>query len=71
MSTQPDALAAIRPLRERETAELLGVTTATLRRWRWQRVGPPWSRPRGVKSPLYRPADVAAWLDAGIVDVQR
>lgn len=47
---------------EREAAEQIGVAAVTLRLWRGHGVGPTYYRlGRLVK---YRPADVAAWIEA-------
>ncbi|MFT3792094.1 MAG: helix-turn-helix domain-containing protein [Rudaea sp.] len=40
----------------------LGVTTRTIRRWRWKRTAPPAIRMHGRI--LYRRADVIAWIDS-------
>ena len=51
-----------RMLRSGQVAELLGVSTSTLCRWRAQGIGPRvyWL---GKASPRYREADVLEWLE--------
>jgi hypothetical protein len=50
------------------TAHVLGVTPATLRRWRSGHVGPRWhwhwSGSRGMYVICYRTADIRKWLDS-------
>lgn len=53
---------------EREAADYLRVSIATLRRWRWLRIGPAWCRPAGSKAPLYLRADLDAWIESGRVE---
>jgi predicted DNA-binding transcriptional regulator AlpA len=55
-------------LREREAAEMLGVSTAALRRWRRERRGPAYIRMERCVG--YRVSDLEAFLDSGTVTVQ-
>jgi hypothetical protein len=58
----------IKPLREKlcdehEAATLLGLSVATLRRWRWAKRGPAWIK---IGSAVrYAPRDIAAFVEAG------
>lgn len=46
---------------EQTTAEFLGVTLASLRKWRWEKRGPAFIKlGRLIR---YRKADLEAWLD--------
>lgn len=48
-------------LNEQTTAEFLGVTLASLRKWRWEKRGPAFIKlGRLIR---YRKADLEAWLD--------
>ena len=49
-------------LDEHAVAKLLGVSVATVRRWRLSRQGPKFIRV-GAASVRYRPADLTAYLD--------
>jgi len=53
-------------LNEREAARLLGVSVATVRRWRWLRMGPVY-RKIGARV-LYDTADLRAFVDARRVE---
>jgi hypothetical protein len=55
-------------LTETEAADYLCKSVATLRRWRWRRIGPAWSRPPGSKAPLYLRGDLESWIRSGRVD---
>ena len=48
---------------EHEAAARLGLTVATLRRWRWARRGVPWIKVGAAVR--YTPADLAAFIAAG------
>ena len=48
---------------EHEAAARLGLTVATLRRWRWARRGPQWVKVGAAVR--YAPADIAAFIEAG------
>jgi predicted DNA-binding transcriptional regulator AlpA len=48
---------------EREAAARLGLTVATLRRWRWARRGPAWVKVGAAVR--YSAADLAAFIEAG------
>lgn len=48
-------------LDEGGVAATVGVSVATVRRWRQQRTGPPFVRVGACVR--YRPADLAAWID--------
>lgn len=48
---------------EREAAEFLGKSLATLRRWRWRRVGPPFCKPPCSKGPVYLRRDLTSWIE--------
>jgi predicted DNA-binding transcriptional regulator AlpA len=47
---------------QRQTAEHLAISVRALETWRYDNAGPPYIRVGGQIR--YRPADVAAWLDA-------
>ena len=49
----------------REVAALLGVSIATLNRWRHVGCGPRWVKIGGTDMPRYRyrPSDLAAWVE--------
>lgn len=49
-----------------QVAAVLGRAVATIRDWRTRRVGPRYCRGRGF--PMYRWADVEAWLNGTAVD---
>lgn len=52
-------------LSEKQLAELVNISIATLRRWRLLGAGPRFIRLRGLGSAVrYRPEDVATWLDS-------
>ncbi len=55
-----------RPLTEREVSELLGISTNTLKHWRWVGRGPRYVQ-LGRKIG-YRPGDLRAWIDASVTD---
>lgn len=46
---------------EQATAEFLGLTLASLRKWRWERKGPAYVKVGRLVR--YRKADLEAWLD--------
>jgi hypothetical protein len=48
---------------EHEAAARLGLTVATLRRWRWARRGVPWIKVGAAVR--YAPADIRAFVEAG------
>lgn len=50
-----------RLLSESQVADELGVSAETLSEWRRKDTGPRWEHLGG--RPVYRPVDVAAWLD--------
>ncbi|MBM3763410.1 MAG: helix-turn-helix domain-containing protein [Acidobacteria bacterium] len=50
-------------LNEREAARQLGVSVATIRRWRWLKQGGPIYRKIGARV-LYDPGDLRAFVDA-------
>lgn len=52
-----------RLLDEHEAAARLGLTVATLRRWRWARRGPAWVKVGAAVR--YSPTDLAEFIDAG------
>ena len=52
-----------RLLKEGETARLLAVEVATLRRWRWGGKGPPFIKIGAAVR--YDPADLSAFIEAG------
>jgi excisionase family DNA binding protein len=54
--------ASPRLFNERQVADLLGVTTRTLQRWRISGEGPAWVR-IGVRLIRYAETDVAAWKE--------
>jgi predicted DNA-binding transcriptional regulator AlpA len=60
MGTTPSSL--IQLLNEHQVAELLGVSVATMRRWRLLRQGPPFLKVGALCR--YRMADVSAWLES-------
>lgn len=49
---------------EHEAAARLGLTVATLRRWRWARRGPAWVKVGG-SAVRYSAADLAVFIEAG------
>lgn len=57
-------------LRERDAAELLGVSHYLLQRWRCYGGGPKWIRVGGKRGRLvrYRRRDIEAFIDANTVD---
>lgn len=56
-------------LNTRQVAAVLGRAVATVRDWRTRRTGPKYSRAgKGKGFPMYRWADVQAWLDSHTVD---
>ncbi len=48
---------------EHEAAARLGLTVATLRRWRWARRGPQWVKVGAAVR--YAPSDIVAFIEAG------
>ena len=59
----------IRPrLNEVQAANHLGKSLATLRRWRWLQIGPPWCKPPGTKTPYYLESDIDGWIESGRVE---
>lgn len=61
-----DISAGVEPLiKSREAAKELGVTTGTLRQWRYNRKGPPHYKLGGIR---YRKSDIAAFIEACRVD---
>ena len=48
---------------EHEAAARLGLTVATLRRWRWARQGPAWVKIGAAVR--YSPTDLTAFIEAG------
>jgi predicted DNA-binding transcriptional regulator AlpA len=48
---------------EHEAAARLGLSVKTLRRWRWAKRGPAWSKIGAAVR--YAPADLAAFIAAG------
>jgi predicted DNA-binding transcriptional regulator AlpA len=60
METLPNHL--IQLLNEHDVAKLLGVSVATVRRWRLLNQGPKFIRV-GAASVRYRPGDVSAYLE--------
>jgi predicted DNA-binding transcriptional regulator AlpA len=60
MGTTPSSL--IQLLNEHQVAELLGVSVATMRRWRLLRQGPRFLKVGALCK--YRMADVSAWLES-------
>ena len=62
----PGLHATSRPLTEREVADLLGLSVATLRAWRHRGQGPRFLRlGRAVR---YLPADLETFVRASVVD---
>jgi len=63
-------LEAARPLTTEEAAQYLSVTRRTLERWRSQRVGPRFLKPRGGRTNrcLYRREDLDSWLESHAVE---
>jgi predicted DNA-binding transcriptional regulator AlpA len=59
MATLPNSL--IHLLNEYEVAEILGVSVATVRRWRLLRLGPQFLKVNG-SSVRYNPDSLSAWL---------
>ena len=49
-------------LNERDVARSIGLSVASVRRWRLRNEGPPYVKLSG--SVRYRPADFKAWLDS-------
>lgn len=60
MPTLPNKLIPL--LNEREVAQMLSVSVATVRRWRLLRQGPRFLKVSA--SVRYRPEDVDGWLDS-------
>jgi predicted DNA-binding transcriptional regulator AlpA len=60
MATLPNKLTHL--LNEREVAQLLSVSVATIRRWRLLHQGPRFLKISA--SVRYRPEDIDAWLDS-------
>lgn len=72
MSAVVHAMPAAAPreyLSPAQVAELLGLSTRTLWRWRCRGTGPAWSR-CGDRAVRYRRADVDAWVAAGRVNAE-
>jgi hypothetical protein len=63
MSLQ-STIAAGSLLKEAESASLLNIEVATLRRWRWAKRGPRWIR-LGSAAVRYDPRDLAAFVETG------
>ena len=61
MTNNPNRFATL--LNDHEVAGTLGVSVATVRRWRLLGTGPRWIRIGGAAI-RYRPEDVKAYLDA-------
>jgi predicted DNA-binding transcriptional regulator AlpA len=57
------ASSADRLVDEHEAAARLGLTVATLRRWRWARRGPHWVKVGAAVR--YVPSDITAFIEAG------
>lgn len=57
-----------RLLNEHQAAARLGLTVATLRRWRWARKGVPWIKVGGV-AVRYAPTDLLDFVEAGRVSI--
>jgi hypothetical protein len=57
-----DAITA-KLVNEYEAASQLGLSVKTLRRWRWARRGPPWTKIGTAVR--YSPTDLAAFIEAG------
>lgn len=49
----------------KQAARRLGRSPVTLRKWRWQRKGPPYTKRGKV---LYDASQLDAWIQAGLVD---
>lgn len=54
----------VRPLAEREVAELLGVSPNTLKHWRWIGKGPRYVKL--VSKVAYRQQDLDDWINANV-----
>ena len=55
-----------------ELAEILGLSPATLRTWRWSGVGPKYFRLNGIAGPVrFRQEDVESWLNEQAIDPAR
>ncbi len=61
MSAPAKALPLLRP---KEAAQLLGLATATLCKWRSRGVGPKWLRIGPMKTTRYAPEAIAEYLAA-------
>jgi Helix-turn-helix domain len=56
-----------RPLTTEEAASMLGIASATLRDWKWQRIGPPYIQ-LNVRCVRYSEADIVKFAaDRGVV----
>jgi predicted DNA-binding transcriptional regulator AlpA len=53
-----------RLLNEQEVAGLLGLSVATMRRWRLIRNGPKWIKLPGSSAVRYRPEDIRSYVDS-------
>jgi excisionase family DNA binding protein len=53
-------------LSERQVAEMVGLSLATLRRWRAKKQGPAFAK-LGASSVRYRYQDVMAWIESRVV----
>lgn len=61
-SKKDRTVSAIKLLTNKQTAELLGVTTHTLDQWRWRHKGPPHVKVGGAIR--YRESDLSAWIES-------
>jgi hypothetical protein len=53
-------------LTETEVSNLIGVTRATLQKWRWRRVGLPYSK--FMRSVRYKESDLYAYMESGRIE---
>ena len=58
-----------RLLDEHETAERLGLSVKTLRRWRWLKRGLPWVRVGAAVR--YAPKDITAFIEANRQEISK
>ena len=56
-------------LTEKEVAEMLNITSATLQNWRWRGVGIPYSR--FMRSVRYRESDILKYMADSLVEVEQ
>ena len=56
-------------LTEKEVAEMLNITSATLQNWRWRGVGIPYSR--FMRSVRYRESDILKYMADCLVEVEQ